>query len=279
MPINIPTDVTEAERAEIERLLTLVGTADPTLEQIWQCMDAVWDELGCDNRNIDAERIGRFYRHPVWLLNGLFVEQHELSMWNRDVVSNWVAARGIHRVADFGGGFGTLGRMIADKCPSAEVEIIDPFGHPLAMQRAAEFPNLSYRKDLSGQYDIIIAMDVFEHVEDPLGLMYKTARNIRNGGFYLTANCFYPVIKCHLPCAFHFRRSWKLAALALSLRHAEDVSYGSAFCKAGNGSLLAARAVEYASISSFAASEWVAATRSRLKLRTRLVGILARLTH
>jgi len=37
-------------------------------------MDLVWDDYGCDNKNLNWENIGKFYSHPVWLLNGLFIE-------------------------------------------------------------------------------------------------------------------------------------------------------------------------------------------------------------
>lgn len=45
------------------------------LEQLWQVMDEPWKEFGCDP-NVMDERIGAYYSHPVWVLNGLFIEQH-----------------------------------------------------------------------------------------------------------------------------------------------------------------------------------------------------------
>jgi len=34
-------------------------------------MDLIWDDYECDNKKLDWEKIGKFYSHPVWLLNGL----------------------------------------------------------------------------------------------------------------------------------------------------------------------------------------------------------------
>lgn len=38
-------------------------------------------------------RIGSFYAHPVWLLNGLFIEQNAQSLANRRGFTDWVAAQ------------------------------------------------------------------------------------------------------------------------------------------------------------------------------------------
>jgi len=279
MPIEIPRALSAHDREAIKGLLDIVGTNEPTLEQIWLCMDAVWDQLGCDNRNVDLERIDAFYHHPVWLLNGLFIEQHSQSLQNREIVSDWIAKRGLRRIADFGGGFGTLARMIAAKCPQADVEVIEPYPHPFAIAKSREFTNTSYRKDLSGAYDLIVAMDVFEHVSDPLRMVHETAHHLKRGGIYLTANCFYPVIKCHLPVTFHFRHSWNLAMRMMKMRLMEAVCYGSAFQKTGNGGLRAARIVEAVSRLTFPTMELSRAARSRLRLRTRLRSAVAYLAH
>ena len=53
----------------------------PNLEQIWMIMDEVWQDLECNPKIIDF-RIDKYYSHPVWLLNGLFTEQHEESLAN-----------------------------------------------------------------------------------------------------------------------------------------------------------------------------------------------------
>src|SRR5262249_10602611 len=131
------------DREAIEGLLEIVGTNEPTLEQIWLCMDVVWDQLGCNNRSTDVEKIEAFYCHPIWLLNGLFIEQHSESLRHRERVSDWIAKRGAKRIADFGGGFGTLARMIAVKCPQSDVEVIEPYPHPLAVAKSEEFANVS----------------------------------------------------------------------------------------------------------------------------------------
>ena len=90
----------------------------PSLEEIWAVMDEPWRELNCDPEVMDA-RIGTFYAHPVWLLNGLFIEQHPQSLDSRRGLTGWVATKSPRRVADYGGGFGGLARMTGAACPPA----------------------------------------------------------------------------------------------------------------------------------------------------------------
>jgi len=242
----LPADLLKHIRQEDQVWLTYAFErfgGYPTLEQIWALMDEVWESLHCD-ADVQDDRIDAFYRHPVWLLNGLFIEQHEQSLANRKCFTDWVVDQAPVRVAEFGGGFGTLARMIGAALPSSMVEVIEPHPHPVAMARAEKTPNVRYRPRLTDSYDLMIATDVFEHVTDPLQLVHDTAQYLRPGGRYLIANCFFPVIRCHLPQTFHFRHSWDCMMRALGLQPAEKVSYGRAFIRHGALNLAAARKVE-----------------------------------
>lgn len=219
----------------------------PDLEHLWALMDEAWQALGCDPKVMDA-RIGAYYSHPVWLLNGLFIEQHAQSLANRERFRDWVVRHGPKRVAEFGGGFGSLARMIGAALPGSSVDVIEPHPHPVAIARAQKTANVRYRPEMVGDYDILLATDVFEHVPDPLQLVYETAQRLRIGGRYLIANCFFPVIRCHLPQTFHFRHSWDAALQAMGLEPAEKVAYGRAFVRRGALNLTAARQVEQQSL-------------------------------
>lgn len=195
------------EASEVKRMLLRSKNNPPGLEDIWMMMDMVWDELGCDNRSLSGEKIKLFYSHPVWLLNGLFIEQHELSLQIRNSVAEWIARNRavVNTVIDYGGGFGTLARMIAEKDGTIDVDIFEPFPSSLAVKKAANFSNLHFVSSFEKRYDCIICLDVLEHVDDPLALLSGMINNVRKGGYLVFANCFYPVIKCHLPSTFHFR--------------------------------------------------------------------------
>lgn len=219
----------------------------PDLEQVWALMDEPWQALGCDPKVMDA-RIGAYYAHPIWLLNGLFIEQHSQSQANREQFKDWVVKQESMRVAEFGGGFGGLARMIGAALPTASIEVIEPHPHPVAIARAEKTANVRYRPEMKGDYDVLVATDVFEHVPDPLQLAYETAQHLRIGGQYLIANCFFPVIRCHLPQTFHFRYSWDAVLRAMGLEPAENVAYGRAFIRRGVLNLEAARRAEKQSL-------------------------------
>lgn len=121
--------ITQEEKSELKKLLAMQNpNISDDLEQIWYLMDKVWDEMGCDNKNLDWEKIGRYYSHPVWLLNGLFIENHNLSMQIRENLAEYIAQQDFKHICDYGGGFGTLARTIAQKCPNSHIYIYEP--HP-----------------------------------------------------------------------------------------------------------------------------------------------------
>ena len=214
----------------------------PTLEQVWELMDEPWCALGCDPLQMD-DRVRRFYEHPVWMLNGLFIEQHDVSLRNRQGFTAWVAQQKPQRVADFGGGFGGLARFIGQAIPSASVAVVEPHPHPAAIALAKETPNVRYVPELSGEYDVLIATDVFEHVPDPIGLAHETGAHLRVDGQYLIANCFQPVILCHLPQLFHFHYAWDHAMRVMGLEPGETVVYGRAYRRTGEFDVPAARRI------------------------------------
>lgn len=215
-------------------MIALIGN-DPTLEQIWWTMDFVWKSLGCESR--DPENIQKFYAHPVWLLNGLFIEQHELSLENRRRMAEYIIPLQPARIADYGGGFGTLARMLGEHVTRSKIEIVEPFPTPLALQLVESFENLSYAPYLTGTYDLIIATDVLEYVADPLQLIELFAAHLSPNGKLLIANCFYPVILCHLPETFHLRYSFTFILGRMNLKKLATVSYATIYTSTGKNSI------------------------------------------
>ena len=67
---------------------------------------------------------------------------------------DWTTLQKPRKVADYGGGFGTLGRMIATVCPDSEVHIIDPFPTELAKRRLQQFRNATFVSEPQGPYDV-----------------------------------------------------------------------------------------------------------------------------
>lgn len=229
VPLKVLQNLSAAESSYLAEVFNRFD-GYPELNQIWALMDEAWVGLGCDPNNID-ERVTAFYQHPVWLLNGLFIEQHGESLENRRVFAGWVSRQAPARVADFGGGFGALARLLGAALPASQVEVVEPHPHPAAIALAEETANVRFVPELCGEYDLLIATDVFEHVPDPIGLAAQTAAHLGPKGAYLMANCFRPVIRCHLPQLYHLDIAWDRAMQALGLKPGERVGYGRSYLR------------------------------------------------
>lgn len=213
-----PAGLSGDELAELERLLAQLPSP-PTVQAIWRLMDAAWAELGCDELRPDPARLGAFYRHPVWALNGMFVEQDPESRGHREAIVAWcrsaLAAEPSTlsgRILDYGGGYGSLARMVAAALPAWRVEVYEPYPSAAALARAAALPNLHYVADLGAGYSSVLCLDVLEHLIDPLPELARMAGALAPGGRLVIANHFYPAIRCHLPGTFHLRYSFPLIA-------------------------------------------------------------------
>ena len=219
--INDKYICTETQRQELEQLFASYPHNTLSVEQLWQMMDDVWDRLGCDNQNLNWDKISAFYNHPVWILNGLFVEQDELSMKNRRCISDWIKLKKeeIRQVVDYGGGMGILAQLIAQTNPELKIDIYEPYPTEVAIQRLASYSTVNFLDHLqSNTYDCLISTDVLEHVLDPLILLAEMISSVRPQGYLIIANCFNPVIKCHLPQTFHLRYTFNLFTKLMGLK-------------------------------------------------------------
>jgi 2-polyprenyl-6-hydroxyphenyl methylase/3-demethylubiquinone-9 3-methyltransferase len=208
----------QIEKDEITKLLIRENVEIKTdLEQMWYLMDLVWDDFHCDNKKLNWENIGKFYSHPVWLLNGLFIEQDEVSMEHRHMISKWVVKNNFQYVVDYGGGFGTLARLIAQKNNHIQVDIYEPHPSEFGLRRAKEYKNITMIEQLNRGYECLLSTDVLEHVPDPLDDFSKMINSVTLNGYLIIANAFSPMIKCHLPQCFHFRYTFKIFAKLMGL--------------------------------------------------------------
>ncbi len=210
--------ITTLEKQEVENLLEREDkTIQTGLEQMWYLMDLVWGDYECNNKKLNWDAIGKFYSHPVWLLNGLFIEQDDVSMGHRHAISDWVVEHDFKNVVDYGGGFGTLARLIAGKDSQVNIDIYEPHPSEFGLKRASQFNNINMVDKLGHDYDVLLSTDVLEHVPDPLADFSKMIDSVQLEGYLVIANCFYPVIKCHLPQDFHFRYTFNVFARLMGL--------------------------------------------------------------
>lgn len=207
--------------AEVREYLGGLPVERPTVEWVWAEMDRIWREFGLDSRrSLSEQPIAAFYSHPVWTMNGIFTATDPVSVGHRTAIAGHLAELCPDRVADYGGGFGELALAVADRRPGTRVDIVEPFPSPMGMARVAHLSQVRFVRDTgNGGYDAIIAQDVLEHVEDPIGLAAQLAASVRPGGWLIFANCFFPVIECHLPRTFFLRHTFRWVMSAMGLRY------------------------------------------------------------
>ena len=188
-------------------------------------IDKVWLELNLDNSkslNSQIDSVAKFYEHPVWILNGIFSELDPLSKRHRDAIAEYINDLHVERVADYGGGSGVLARILAN-VTEAQIDIIEPFAAQFFLEKLSEFRNISVVPYLRPEYDVVIAQDVLEHVDDPISLAVDLINSTKMNGYLIFANCFYPDIKCHLPATFYLRHTFPNLMVYAGLRFVERI--------------------------------------------------------
>lgn len=175
-------------------------------------MDNVWDGLGLDNRkrlDCQGDAVGEYYKHPIWVVNGIFSEVDPVSRSHRKAMAQCISNLPVCRIADYGGGSGVLARFIAESQTEAKVEIIEPYPNEYFGRIIQTVPRVKFVSTLTGQYDLVIAEDVLEHVDEPAKLALELVEAVKMDKYLLFASCFYPDIKCHLPATFYLRHQFK----------------------------------------------------------------------
>ena len=221
MKLDIWTESFDVSTLDEEQVqyLELLPPDVPTIDWVWSEMDRVWDEQGLDNlSSLSNEQFGRFYSHPVWVMNGIFTELDPTSMQHRKAISEFMKANGLKKIADYGGGSGVLAKVISETDPEAVVDVVEPYASDFFKNRLQDIDQVKFKSGFEGEvYDVAIAQDVLEHVTNAVEVAFEMAKNVKEGGKLIYANCFYPVIKCHLPQTFYLRYTFKYVMNAMGL--------------------------------------------------------------
>jgi 2-polyprenyl-3-methyl-5-hydroxy-6-metoxy-1,4-benzoquinol methylase len=233
--VPLPFDILSPN--DIAYLEDIAKSERPTVDWIWQEMDRIWDILDLDNGvSLQDQAISDFYSHPIWVVNGVFTATDPVSIQHRDAIALFVSQLGVERIADYGGGFGELAQRLCSVDSKINIDIVEPYPSKLGMQRIKLDSYIRYINDFENQYDCVIAQDVLEHVENPLELVVKLVAATKLGGYIIFANCFYPVIKCHLPSTFYLRHTFKWVMNGMGLEYVgqvKEVNHALVFRRAG----------------------------------------------
>ena len=129
--IDIDLNKLELDSKDRAALQALLDSQDPNIsddvEQMWYLVNQVWEEMGCDNKKLDWDKIGAYYAHPVWILNGLFTQYDKLSFSIRESIACYIASKNFEKICDYGGGVCQLAGEIAKIFPNSQIWIFEPF--------------------------------------------------------------------------------------------------------------------------------------------------------
>lgn len=217
----------------------------PTVEWLWQEMNDIWYDKNLDNtEGLSNQDIGSFYSHPIWLVNGVFTATDEESVNHRNAIKDYLVSTNAKKIADYSGGSGVLADIVTNSI-DINVDIIEPYPFEFFTLKHQLNKQISYLKELrDNDYDAIIAQDVLEHVENPVEIAYMISKHVKEGGYVIFANCFYPYIECHLPKTFFLRYTFTMVMQAMGLIYlgkVEGASHALIFRKIGKLSLTRAK--------------------------------------
>lgn len=191
-----------------EYLIEFDENTKPDVEDMWNIMNQVWDDMNLDNLNYTEAELNKYYSHPVWFLNGLFIECDKTSMEHRKSIAEYFKDKNNLKIVDYGGGFGTLAKEIAKVSPTSTIDIYDPHASEFAYKNVGDFKNISIISEIKlNHYDFLVNTDFIEHVEDPLEYIIQHNKMLKNNGVLISHWNFSDIIKCHLPKNFHFKYS------------------------------------------------------------------------
>jgi SAM-dependent methyltransferase len=119
-----------------------------------------------------------FQRHPWEVARARFF---------RSVLASRGALGGTRRVLDVGAGDGYLAhQLLADLSAGSEVVCLDPHYSDAQLAGLRQAPGVSFtRQQPDGLFDVILLLDVIEHVEDDRDLLARSAASLASGGCIL----------------------------------------------------------------------------------------------
>jgi len=130
------------------------------------------------------DKLSKFYSYPVWILNGLFIEQDKISMEHKNAVCNFIKKWNLKNIVDYGAGAGTLAILLAKQNQNFRIDIYEPFPSEFLLKRVSTFKNIKIVKELGSEYDCLCAIDVLEHIprKNVITLLKLIRNSLKEGG-------------------------------------------------------------------------------------------------
>lgn len=191
--------------------------------ELWEEMDRVWNTYLAIHGGVTESFLADFYSHPVWCLNSIFTSFDVYSSNQRRSLVHSLQQFPIKSIVDMGGGYGVLCLMIKALQCDYTVSLCEPYIHPVIRSHLMSH-DIYVKETAPKDTDCYIYIDVLEHCTRPIHYLYQSICQANLGSYFYIGNCFYPVIKCHLPQTFYLRFTFNFAAYLLGLTRIGSVS-------------------------------------------------------
>ncbi len=214
-----------SEWPQLKPYLSFYQNRKPTPKEERKLLNQVWDDMGLDSFDVDKELLNKYYQHPIWLQNGLWIESDDPSLLNRWSLAQLATGKQI-QVLDYGGGIATVGKLISLANSEAEIDVYAPFSFSYTQNSLKDFLAVKLVGDLGKKkYDYVYSVVVLEHIQEPIQFLLKINPLVKKGGKLVIAWNFRPGVKAHLPQNFHLRYTLKsLIMPTLGFRLVKDKS-------------------------------------------------------
>jgi SAM-dependent methyltransferase len=135
-----------------------------------------------------AEEIAAFYRDSERLREDLeaWHATPERQAWTQAIV-DVAKANGVTSVLDVGAGVGHDLRAIRDALPEVSLRAVEPNLEMLDALLGTGIPAHKHVNQVGGEHDLVILIDVLEHVPAPLELLTQIAEKVKLDGLLVEA--------------------------------------------------------------------------------------------
>jgi SAM-dependent methyltransferase len=133
------------------------------------------------------EEIAQFYRESECLSRDLeaWHETPERQAWTQAIVAV-AAANEVKTVLDVGAGTGHDIKAVIAACPDVQAAAVEPNDAMRALL-SSEMDVASELSKVAGIFDLVICVDVLEHVAEPVALLNQIAERVKLGGLLVEA--------------------------------------------------------------------------------------------